>query len=98
MAIEFREDDSSYLHWLTDNPDGLVLNTRRRDDPTYMVLHRARCRSISRYASNARHGAFTEPAYVKVCAGNLDELRKWVGRNGRPDGGFSGECGLCRPL
>ena len=45
--IEFHDDDASYLAWITTNRDGFVLNVRRNRDPTYVILHRARCFSIS---------------------------------------------------
>jgi len=93
----FDGDDAAYRAWLAANRDGYVLNTRRRIDPGYMVLHRAGCYSISRYADNAPEGAFTERGYIKVCASELDAMRDWVRSNGRPDGSFSKECGICRP-
>ena len=39
-----RAGDAPYLQWLHDHRARRVLNTRRRHDPTYMVVHKATCR------------------------------------------------------
>jgi hypothetical protein len=98
MPDVFDSDDSVYLAWLTAHPDGFVINTRRRSDPEYIVLHRATCRTISRPTAITRPGGFTERSYIKICAGSVEELRRWARGSGRPDGSFSKACGLCRPL
>jgi hypothetical protein len=97
MATTFDSDDESYQRWLAANPDGYVINTGRGKPPSYMVLHRARCRKISDYNKVAREGGFTERDLIKVCSMNLADLRNWVRQHGRTDGSFSGKCGLCKP-
>jgi len=57
-----------------------------------MVLHRATCPSISEYKGQALPGGFTERQYIKICADNLDFLKRWLRQHGRPDGSFSSEC------
>ena len=74
---------------------GFVLNARRRLVPSYMVLHRSTCPSISQSTRMARDGGFTERGYVKVCATDAQALRDWVRQHGRADGSFSKECGCC---
>ncbi len=93
--IEFRDDEEEYLAWLSANPTGYVLNVRRRQSPSYVVLHRASCGSIS----NGSHmtGAYTSRAYRKVCSANIEELARAAIAEGRKDGSFSKRCGLCRP-
>lgn len=98
MLAIFNGSDQRYRKWLKAHIAGFVINTRRRTDPDYMVLHRAACSSISRYTSVARSGAFTERAYIKVCGEKVEELRSWAKSNGRPDGSFSIECSRCKPL
>ncbi len=93
--IEFLNDDEGYLSWIATNPDGLVLNVRQVADPDYVVLHRARCGSIS--TDKREPGAYTTRGYRKVCAASVAELQLAAKREGRGDGSFSKRCGLCRP-
>jgi hypothetical protein len=93
-VIRFAEDDEGYLAWVSDHPEGFVLNVRRKSDPSYVVLHRASCGSIS---GKQVRGAFTHRNYRKVCADSIMALRAAAQREGRKDGSFSRECGLCRP-
>lgn len=95
MLREFKNRERKYQAWLRSHPDGYVLNTRRSPDPDYMVLHRARCRTISQYHAMARPGGYTERDFIKVCADSEAELRAWVKAHGRRDGSFSKECGFC---
>ncbi len=95
----FDGNDDLYQDWLAANANGFVINTSRARRAKYMVLHRARCPSISKYTEFARpHGGFTERDYIKVCAPTVDELRGWVKSNGRDDGSFSNECSHCNPM
>lgn len=98
MAIEFNNNDKNYQAWLAANPYGFVLNTPRNHSPEYMVLHKASCFSISNYTRMAQPGGFTERQYVKVCGKIVDDLRTWVRQHGRPDGSYTGECRLCKPI
>ena len=98
MPELFDSDESAYLQWLAAHPSGFVVNTRRRGDPEYVVLHRATCSSISRPTTVASPGGFTERSYIKICAGGVEELRHWARRSGRPDGSFSQACRLCKPF
>jgi hypothetical protein len=93
----FTDNDGAYLRWLRAHPNGYVVNTTRGLSLNYMVLHRARCTSISDYRG-AEPGAFTERGYVKACAETVDELRAWVRANGRRVGTFTSEqCLMCKP-
>jgi|SRR5580704_7878111 hypothetical protein len=85
--------DAPYLQWLHDHPDGLVLTTRRRFDPTYMVLHRATCRSISKATGQMGENPFTGRGYIKVCSGSPDALLVWIVQQGGM--GFTKRCSLC---
>jgi len=92
MTKAFADSDCRYREWLTEHQQGYVLNTRRRPDPRYMVLHRSECRSISRPADA---GAFTERGYIKVCSDSPADLELWARRHGAP--GFSKRCSFCDP-
>jgi hypothetical protein len=93
--VHFLNDDPGFLAWTAANPNGFVLNVRRRPDPNYVVLHRATCKSIS----NERHApdAFTGRGYRKICASSVAELQKAAQSEGRSNGSFSKRCSLCQP-
>lgn len=94
MTTKFRNDEKGYQAWLAENPDRFVLNARSNFGPSYMVLHTARCSTISNYTRMARRGGFTERQYAKVCATNESEVRDWVRTHGRPDGSVD-RCSRC---
>jgi hypothetical protein len=91
------ESDVAFTHWVDAHPDGFVLNTRASPAPTYMILHKASCSSISPDRKGIEAGAYTQRAYRKICADDVEELRSWVQRHGRSDGSFSGRCKMCAP-
>ena len=95
MPIIFDGNDDAYQNWLTENPRGYVMNARRNMAPSYRVLHRAFCSSIRNYSAQKCQGAFTQRSYIKICAPDVDDLRDWLRRNGRPNGTFSKECSRC---
>jgi hypothetical protein len=96
-AGEFSDSDEAYQDWLENHPEGFVLTMLRNKPPDKMYLHRASCYKIKNYNRMARPGGFTERAYIKICAVNLDSLRDWVRVNGRPDGSFTNEfCYVCK--
>ena len=92
---EFSDDDMAYVSWITHHPDGFVLNTRTAPSPSYTILHRATCHTISQRRSD---GAYTTRGYRKVAAQTIDELRGFNRSLGRSDGSFSSVCGHCNPV
>jgi hypothetical protein len=88
-------DDQAYFAWLAANQNGYVLNVRSTSDPQYVVLHRASCASISN--PKLSDGAYAGRSYRKWCGNSIAELRQAAKREGRGDGSFSKECGLCQP-
>ena len=94
-AVEFKDDDDAYFAWLTAHPDGYVLNVRRWPDPSYVVLHRASCGSIS--SAKLARGAYTCRNYRKWCSGELSQLKRSAKLEGRKDGSFSKRCEMCHP-
>jgi hypothetical protein len=84
----FTDDDPGYLRWLADNPDGFVLNTERTPRPTYLMLHRATCHTITRPQPRATN--WTRD-YVKFC-GTRAELETHARHT---IGGEPHPCRLC---
>ena len=68
-------------------PHGFVLNCGRPPSPSYLMLHRATCRTI-----NGAPGRKWTVSYQKVCGDTLDEVLTWAGQIGPPSG-----CGICKP-
>ena len=63
----FENDEAGYLEWISEHPDGYVVNVRRWLDPDYLVLHRATCFSISRHRNmDEDPGGFTERSFEKI--------------------------------
>lgn len=48
MAEWIVRDDDRYRRWLLKNPGGFVLNTWATPKASYLVLHKASCRSVNR--------------------------------------------------
>lgn len=91
---KFTDDDAGYLRWISDHPDGFVVNVERGERSGYAVLHRASCSSISRARDN---GAYTDRGYRKIVSEDLSDLRAYTKSIGRADGSFSKHCGQCAP-
>lgn len=83
----FVDDDAGYLDWLGRHPDGFVINTVRDPSPSYLVLHRSSCWTISRLQPQAT--TFTGE-YTKICGtrGELDAHTRALG-------GEQKACGHC---
>ena len=93
MIQVFDHDDDGYLDWLAKNPEGWVLNVRCRPDPSYVVLHRARCPTICR--KGVAPGAWTARAYRKLCCTDVSQIRLAAMAEGRLDGSPSRACTIC---
>lgn len=89
---EFRDDDAGYLVWLSEHPDGYVINVARNHGATAARVHRAGCRTIS--GRSPHGGGWTTGPYVKVCAQHLVELDRWaIDHVAKP----VPPCGICQP-
>lgn len=95
MYTVFDGNDNAYQAWLAMNRQGYVINLRRNLSPSYMVLHKASCPTISNYGGMSKKGGFTERSFIKVCALELDVLRQWARSHGRGNATFSNECSRC---
>ena len=51
----FMDDDAGYLGWISEHPEGYVLNLERSFNPTDLMLHRAECRTIRGIPAHGEH-------------------------------------------
>lgn len=91
MTQWFLNDDAGYLAWLAAHDDGFVLNTYAHVAAGYLVVHRARCRTINR---DLAVGKVWTVQYGKACADSVDELLAWAAER---TSGIAHGCGLCQP-
>ena len=88
---QFIDDESGYLTWIARHHNGFVVNAAREPGPTYLILHRATCGTIS--GTPARGNLWTKDL-SKTCSVDRAELEGWARRH---VGGDLHPCGLCRP-
>jgi len=69
----FFNDDHGYRSWLNENPDGFVLNARKKPTQESLYIHASKCPSISDDLEN-----YTNGIYQKICAPQLDRLHDWA--------------------
>lgn len=86
----FEDDDTGYLAWVHDHPNGFVVNTERPPSPRYLRLHRATCSFITR---SSQQGRWTT-AYIKACGLERAELERWANM---VVGGRLQPCHWCAP-
>jgi hypothetical protein len=59
----FEDDDTGYLTWVESHQHGFVVNSYRRPDPRYLILHRATCGTIT--GRPARRERWTTGDFIK---------------------------------
>lgn len=91
MISRFVDDDPGYIAWLAAHPSGYVLNTFPHLTASYLVLHRASCRTVNRPLSDDRHWTHQ---YGKTCSVDHAELAEWARRE---TGKSVHPCGSCLP-
>lgn len=96
VALVFKENEPAYLSWLSQHSNGYVLNAYNQPSSDYLVLHLAKCGTISQAKNGAHPACFTGNGYIKVCADNVQDLSDWITELGFSD--FTKNCQLCRPL
>ncbi len=72
----FEDDDAGYLGWVDDHQHGFVVNSFRKPDPRYVILHRASCHTIR--GKPARGERWTTGDFIKACAETRAELDQWA--------------------
>ncbi|GGK80799.1 HNH endonuclease [Rufibacter glacialis] len=92
----FDKDDRDYLSWMNANPAAFVVNTERRGNSRYYVIHRSGCPHIA-ITSGQTYGAFTERNYIKLCSHDPGEIEGWLQQE-RPNFiSITKECKTCAP-
>jgi hypothetical protein len=86
------DDDACYLAWVDGHQHGFVVNTYRKPDPRYLILHQASCGTI--HGKPACGERWTTGYFIKACAENRAALDQWARQN---VGGELHPCALCRP-
>lgn len=86
----FVNDDKAYLRWLTQNPNGLVVNSYLHPSPDYLILHRANCWTIS----TPTRTNWTTTGYIKICSLDKRELEGWAEKEVC---GQLRRCQICNP-
>lgn len=92
----FIDNDKEYFKWIDKHPSGFIVNTRRRANSDYYVLHKANCFHISAFSSSVK-GAYTERAYIKIGSVDLIKLTNWFKKNNTKFSGDFHECRSCNP-
>ena len=87
---QFVNDDDGYLRWLTQNPDGFVVNSNRVPVSSYLILHRASCKWIN----TPDRTNWTTTGYIKTCSNDLTVLSEWAEHE---VGGSLKPCKTCQP-
>src|SRR5438105_626462 len=70
----FKDSEDDYLNWIAHHPEGFVVNTYRNPHPGYLMLHSARCGTIS---TPNRHN-YTTTEFIKVCSLSVGSLSDWA--------------------
>ena len=73
--LRFIDNDDLYIEWTKRYPEGFVVNSFRTPAPKYLMLHKAKCYTITELKGNAV--TFTGE-YSKTCSHDLDELTNWA--------------------
>ena len=76
-AISLVDQETEFRDWRKGNPDGYILNTTRKPSDKYLILHTARCWTISGEPARGRYGT---KDFIKVCAPKRHEIDAWVDR------------------
>ncbi len=85
---KFVDDDDGYIRWLRSTQDGWVVNSTRKPSPSYLILHRATCWTITGKPSR---GSLWTKDYLKKCSSDRQELETWA----RQIGGRLRACKFC---
>lgn len=92
MAIVFDREDMAYLTWLDGHPHGYVVNAFRNLNPSYLMLHRASCGTITGVPTRGK--TWTDGQYIKIGADTRQDIEQWARTS---TNGALHPCGLCHP-
>jgi hypothetical protein len=83
--VMFKDDDDGFFEWQEQNPDGHFVNTERKPNPKYLVLHNSGC---SHFKGDESIRWTTD--YVKIASPDRAALEDWATET------VGGELTLCR--
>jgi hypothetical protein len=83
----FKDDDDGFFEWQEANPDGQFINTERKPNPNYLVLHKSGCPHFK----GSELLRWTKD-YVKICSDDRTALDEWANET---VGGDITLCGIC---
>lgn len=83
--VVFKDDDDGFFEWQASHPDGHFINTERKPNPNYLVLHLSGCPHFK--GSDTVHWT---KGYVKVCSDSRLTLTDWAAES------LGGDVTLCR--
>ncbi|HCI5671809.1 hypothetical protein ACOQM4_19685 [Klebsiella variicola subsp. variicola] len=73
------DSESAYRTWLSDNPDGYVVNSLKatrgkasKSDERFTRIHRAKCKTINPLLGLTEKKGFTTGRYQKLCASTFE--------------------------
>ena len=69
MIITFNNDEEGYTSWQWSNKSGYVFNNFGGSDPSFNVIHKTDCRTLSRKTDEG-----SRTSVEKICAQDLKEL------------------------
>ncbi len=86
----FIDDDQGFQQWMTDHPQGYILNCHREPKANYLVLHTAQCWTLNQLPEG---GSSWTTMYRKVCSMDQATLNHWANQIG----GQPKPCEHCNP-
>ena len=81
-------DDANFLHLLSSNPDGYVLNFGSPGYMPFIKIHKTSCRFINKEC----YAPHTGSGYTKVFAESVAEIMQWQNDNGVAEATFCEGC------
>ena len=86
-VVLFKDDDEGFFAWQNSHQSGLFINTERKPNPNYLVLHVSGCPHFK-----GGDGLHWTKDYVKVCSDERAALTEWALE---AVGGEVTMCGTC---
>jgi 5-methylcytosine-specific restriction protein A len=93
-AIQWRDDDSGYLAWVTGHSQGFVANILSKEKRQF-TIHKASCKLPDRSKPETVN-PWTGNRYAKVTADTMEQLVNW-GREHGYEKAFH-RCRRCNPI
>jgi hypothetical protein len=84
-VVLFKDDDEGFFEWQEAHPDGEFINTERKPNPNYLVLHKSGCRHFK-----GNDALQWTRDYVKAASADRGALEAWAHDT------VGGEITLCR--